>query len=66
MSLWKNAMKKTLATLRDILTHLCKSRKTISGNGNWDDIFIDWVPIEREELESLDLRRPKLYPVQLK
>ena len=53
MSLWKNPMKKTLATLRDMLTHLCKSRKTVSGNGDWDNIFMGWSPIEREELEEL-------------
>ena len=53
MSLWKNAMKKTLATLRDILIHLCKSRKTVLGNGDWADIFKKWSPIEREELERL-------------
>ena len=46
-------MTKILATLKDILTPLCKPRRLVWANGEWGRVFTQWRPIAREELEGL-------------
>ena len=46
-------MTKTLATLKEILTPLCKRRESIWVNGGWEHIFVQWRPIAREDIEEL-------------
>ena len=46
-------MQKTITTLKDILTPLCKRRKDVWGNENWGHIFAAWPPIAREDIEAL-------------
>ena len=46
-------MTKSIATLRDILTPLCKRRESIWLNGGWEHILAQWQPIAREDLEEL-------------
>ena len=46
-------MTQTIATLRDILTPLCKRRESIWLNGGWEDVFAQWRPLAREDLEDL-------------
>ena len=49
----KNIMTKTLATLKEILTPLCKPRRLIWANESWEHIFVQWSPIAREDIEEL-------------
>ena len=46
-------MTKSIATLRDILTPLCKRRESIWLNGGWEHVLAQWQPIAREDLEEL-------------
>jgi hypothetical protein len=46
-------MTKTLATLKEILTPLCKPRRLVWANEGWEHVFTQWRPIAREELEEL-------------
>ena len=46
-------MTKILATLKDILTPLCKPRRLVWANEEWGRVFTQWRPIAREELEGL-------------
>ena len=46
-------MTKTLTTLKDILTPLCKPRRLVWANEGWERVFTQWRPIAREELEEL-------------
>ena len=46
-------MTKTLTTLKDILTPLCKPRRLVWANEDWEHVFTQWRPIAREELEEL-------------
>ena len=46
-------MTKTLATLKEILTPLCKPRRLIWTNESWEHIFVQWSPIAREDIEGL-------------
>ena len=46
-------MTKTLTTLKDILTPLCKPRRLVWANEGWEHVFTQWRPIAREELEEL-------------
>lgn len=52
-------MTKTLATLKDILTPLCKSRRSIWPTEDWERVLAHWRPISREELEGL-FTQPKI------
>ena len=46
-------MTKTLATLKEILTPLCKPRRLVWANGSWEHVFTQWRPIAREDIEEL-------------
>ena len=46
-------MQKVITTLKDILTPLCKRRKDVRDNENWEHIFTEWPPLAREDLEVL-------------
>ena len=46
-------MTKTLATLKEILTPLCKPRRLVWANGGWERVFTQWRPIAREDIEEL-------------
>ena len=46
-------MQKIITTLKDILTPLCKLRRDVWPNDNWERIYADWPPLAREDLEAL-------------
>ena len=46
-------MTKTFATLKEILTPLCKPRRLVWANGGWERVFTQWRPIAREDIEEL-------------
>ena len=46
-------MTRTINTLKDILTPLCKRRESIWVNRGWEHIFVQWRPIAREDIEEL-------------
>ena len=46
-------MIKTLTTLKEILTPLCKPRRLVWANGGWERVFTQWRPIAREDIEEL-------------
>ena len=52
-SLQRNTMQKVITTLKDILTPLCKRRKDVRDNENWEHIFTEWPPLAREDIEVL-------------
>jgi hypothetical protein len=44
---------KTLTTLKDILTPLCKRRESVWVKAGWEHVFVQWPPIAREDIERL-------------
>ena len=46
-------MQKTITTLKEILTPLCKSRKDVWDNEDWIHIYAEWPPLAREDIETL-------------
>ena len=49
----ENIMQKTITTLKDILTPLCKRSKDIIWTEDWGRIFTEWPPLAREDIEVL-------------
>ena len=44
---------KTLTTLKDILTPLCKRRESVWVKAGWEHVLAQWPPIAREDIERL-------------